>query len=524
MDNYMNIVIKAMKQWVTDKFSSWDLAIDNKVDKIKGKGLSTEDYTTEEKEKLASINLKAMLPEVTEENNGEVLSVVNGKWDTKNIPQADQNQNDAAAADYIKNRTHWIDNTQRTLIALAENYEFYDGYSNPDIDITSYGRGLIIGEAYYVMWDGIEYPNLIAFDDDGYPTLGDFYHNVGNEYPFNIYTYEEDGIIYLSAIDNGINEESYHSFSVYENNLIYHQLDEKFIPDSIARVDEIPSPLPEVTEENNGEVLAVVEGEWSTKYISEPKQADWNQVDSTAIDYIKNKPILTKSYLVLKDKNTNLDYQLAIEDGVLISELMRYFIDITVKTLPSKNAYMIGERFDPTGMVLLATDINNASIEITDGYIYPENQLKHTDEIIISYVHNGITYTINLNTTININGIEIFTLPDITNYTEGQVFNPTGMIVGVKGENDYFEIITDYSYDTNPLTVDMNSIDISYNYNDIVYTASVPITVVALDIALQDFTYTNKNNGDVELNTWKETYNGENSTDIIIPNYSSIII
>ena len=372
MDNYMNIVIKAMKQWVTNKFSSWDLAIDNKVDKIKGKGLSTEDYTTEEKEKLASINLEAMLPEVTEENNGNVLTVVDGTWTSSEI--------------------------------------------------------------------------------------------------------------------------------------------------------EIPSPLPEVTEENNGEVLAVVEGEWSTKYIPEQKQADWDQVDSTAVDYIKNKPILTKSYLVLKDKNTNLDYQLAIEDGVLISELMRYFIDITVKTLPTKNIYIIGEQFDPTGMVLLATDINNTSIEITDGYIYPENQLKHTDEIIISYVHNGITYTINLNTTININGIEIFTLPNITNYTEGQVFNPTGMVVGVKGENDYFEIITDYSYNTNPLTVDMNSIDISYNYNDIVYTASVPITVVALDIALQDFTYTNKDNGDVELNTWKETYNGENSTDIIIPNYSSIII
>jgi hypothetical protein len=34
-----------------------DVLIDNKVDKIDGKGLSTNDYTTEEKEKLASIEL-----------------------------------------------------------------------------------------------------------------------------------------------------------------------------------------------------------------------------------------------------------------------------------------------------------------------------------------------------------------------------------------------------------------------------------------------------------------------------------
>lgn len=293
MDNYMKIVINAVKQWVTDKFSSWDLAIDNKVDKIEGKGLSTEDYTTEEKEKLASLNLETILPEVTEENNGEVLSVVDGKWDIKNIPQADWNQNDATAADYIKNRTHWIDSTQRTLIASAEDCEFYDGYSEPTIDITSYGRGLIIGEPYYVMWDGVEYPNLIAFDDDGYPTLGAFEYDIGNEYPFSIYTYEEDGTIYLGAADNGANEESYHSFSVYENNLIYHQLDEKFIPDSIARIDEIP----------------------------EQKQTDWNQTDETAVDYIKNKPFYITQEAQYKPifENWTIDVNVA-ENGLLTCE------------------------------------------------------------------------------------------------------------------------------------------------------------------------------------------------------------
>lgn len=56
-------------------------ALGEKVDKVEGKGLSTNDYTTEEKEKLASIT------------EGAEVNV-----------QADWNQNDETTADYIKNK------------------------------------------------------------------------------------------------------------------------------------------------------------------------------------------------------------------------------------------------------------------------------------------------------------------------------------------------------------------------------------------------------------------------------------
>lgn len=56
-------------------------ALGEKVDKVEGKGLSTNDYTTEEKEKLAGIA------------EGAEVNV-----------QADWNQNDETTADYIKNK------------------------------------------------------------------------------------------------------------------------------------------------------------------------------------------------------------------------------------------------------------------------------------------------------------------------------------------------------------------------------------------------------------------------------------
>lgn len=56
-------------------------ALDSKVDKIEGKGLSTNDYTTTEKDKLSGIA------------EGAEVNV-----------QADWNQNDETTADYIKNK------------------------------------------------------------------------------------------------------------------------------------------------------------------------------------------------------------------------------------------------------------------------------------------------------------------------------------------------------------------------------------------------------------------------------------
>ena len=57
MNNYMKIIISALKQWVNENLAAFDAKILNKVDAVDGKGLSTEDFTTEHKNKLDSITI-----------------------------------------------------------------------------------------------------------------------------------------------------------------------------------------------------------------------------------------------------------------------------------------------------------------------------------------------------------------------------------------------------------------------------------------------------------------------------------
>lgn len=76
--------VKRIAEWIKEKYytkSDTDDLLDDKVDKVNGKGLSTEDYTTTEKNKLSSI-----------ENGAEV-----------NV-QSDWNQTDTSADDFIKNK------------------------------------------------------------------------------------------------------------------------------------------------------------------------------------------------------------------------------------------------------------------------------------------------------------------------------------------------------------------------------------------------------------------------------------
>lgn len=91
--------------------------IGKKVDKVNGKGLSTNDYTTVEKNKLAGIETGAQ----------------------KNV-LGDWAENDKTAANYIRNRTHYIEEskTELTYISLFGNKTYSGSTGAEEWKITTF--------------------------------------------------------------------------------------------------------------------------------------------------------------------------------------------------------------------------------------------------------------------------------------------------------------------------------------------------------------------------------------------------
>ena len=123
-----------------------------------------------------------------------------------------------------------------------------------------------------------------------------------------------------------------------------------------------------------------------------------------------------------------------ISDIVLTYDCGPVYLDsIDITTAPTKTSYYVGETFDPTGMVVTAT-YTSGSTSTVSGYTYSTSPLTLDDkEIEISYTEGGITKTTTQEITVEtapvLQSIAVTTAPTKTTYTEGDYFDPAGMVV-----------------------------------------------------------------------------------------------
>ncbi len=148
-------------------------------------------------------------------------------------------------------------------------------------------------------------------------------------------------------------------------------------------------------------------------------------------------------------------------------------LDSIVVTTPPRNIeYFEGECFDPTGMIVEEIFTNGKSQEITEYEIYDGEDLKSGKrEVIISYTEEGITRETKQPIIVYINESEDIKLEKITltnasnkrTYTEGENFDPTGMIVTASYDDGTVKEVTDYEIlDGENLKADQTSVTISY--------------------------------------------------------------
>ena len=363
-------------------------------------------------------------------------TIINGVLCKVKSFHGDWNENDEASPNYIKNRTHWEEEKESDISVIEEITHIWENLDFEDVLVIDEIE-LIENKTYDVYWDGklykctpyiAEYAGICLGND----IIGGAGTNGGNNEPFFIIPWRGATLIFTDTIGE-------HTFSVSVTGIqtVVHKLDPKYLPDDIGL------------------------------------QPDWNQLDDTKKDSIKNRPPLTHD-----------------EDG---------------------NVYL--GSFD---------DMENAKKLATEEYFYePKKHLVLEDEV------NGYRYLIsmkngNLMSYIETASIKVTKMPDIIRYWNGEEFNPKGMIITAIGVDGSERELNTYEYDR--IVTNDNYDNFCLRYNELGNIFECYLSLNIYDFSLIDFDYIRNDDGTFELTDWKGTYNGEPSTRIVVPDSELIIL
>ena len=227
--------------------------------------------------------------------------------------------------------------------------------------------------------------------------------------------------------------------------------------------------------------------------------------------YIEGEDIDTTGLVVCVDYNTGEsaqidDYTIADYDNTAgvqtinvqykdfeatfeVSFAEKKVVSIEVTKQPDKTEYVYGQLFDPTGMIVTANLDNGKTEEVTDYVVSPMEDRNGMQDLTISYA-GKTTYVTVFVTQRALDSISVTTKPYKLTYIEGSEFDPEGMVVTAKYNDDTTEVITDYTMTKLGRTPGNKTIVISYGGK----TTTLAVTVIAKTVVSLNVTAPNKVN------------------------------
>lgn len=172
--------------------------------------------------------------------------------------------------------------------------------------------------------------------------------------------------------------------------------------------------------------------EWkSYKELMAKARAAYNTVTATQRKFVTNADKLLASEAAMRSKASTF-----------AETVTEKSLDVFVR--PDKTAYVRGEKFDATGMVLTLTYSDGSKTEITEGYeIVTKNALTENNRTVrIRY--NDLTTTLNVIVVKpDVAGIEINTEPTQKEYEKGDEFSTAGLTLKVNYVDGTSEVVYD---------------------------------------------------------------------------------
>lgn len=201
-------------------------------------------------------------------------------------------QNDPAADDYIKNRTHYSEGIKEVTV-LPQTV-----LTSDEVTLQC---ALAKGQKYCINWDGEQY-ECVARDYDGYLMIGNnaiYQWDNGVETdtgePFALEAEESSTSAYIYLPNEGRSvdvDTTRHTISITTVQEVVHKLDKKFIdiPDNIVTTDKLEEVLPDnlVTSDNLADVATSGSyNDLSDKpVITEQVQSNLSEMDETSKSYV----------------------------------------------------------------------------------------------------------------------------------------------------------------------------------------------------------------------------------------------
>jgi len=156
--------------------------------------------------------------------------------------------------------------------------------------------------------------------------------------------------------------------------------------------------------------------------------------------------------------------------------------DMSITSQPTKTTYAVGDTFDPAGLVvtpLYGINIYNAATTISNSNLQFIYDFSTAGNKIVTVKYGDLTREIEV-TVIEkeLEAIVVTTQPDKIAYFEGDLFDPTGMVITAQFNDSSSLVIEDYLFPVTPLVAGQESVEITYEGKSVL----VPITVSGASI------------------------------------------